>query len=84
MTDLVKSLKKECSECGGEVKKGYIQCANRIAWVPEINKVSVEPSMTKGSILLSNQTRFSINYVDAYICEECKRVVLDYSDVDND
>ncbi len=73
----------KCSECGGEVKKGYIQCGNRIAWVPEISKSSVEPSMNKESILLSNQNRFSINYVDAYICEECQQVVLDYSHVKN-
>lgn len=58
---------KKCSECGGEVQKGYIQCANRIAWVPEVSKSNVEPSMNKDSILLSNQNRFSINYVDAYI-----------------
>lgn len=74
---------KKCSECGGEVKKGYIQCANRIAQVPEVSKSSVEPSMNKDSILLLNQTRFSINYVDAYICEECEEVVLDYSDAKN-
>lgn len=77
----MKTQKTNCSECGGEVKKGFIQCANRIAWVPEVSKLSVEPSMNKDSILLSSQTRFSINYVDAYVCEECEEVVLDYSDV---
>lgn len=78
------NFKKECVECGGEVKKGYIQCGNRIAWVPEVSKASIEPSMNKDSILLSNQTRFSINHVDAYICEKCKKVVLDYSDLENE
>lgn len=37
--------------------------------------------MNKDSVLFSKQTRFSINYVVAYICEECKKVVLDYSDM---
>lgn len=81
---MVNNFKNECLECGGQVKKGYIQCANRIAWVPKVSKASVEPSITKDSILLSNQNRFSINYVEAYICEECQKVVLDYSDVENE
>lgn len=76
------NYKNKCFKCGGEVKKGYIQCANRIAWVPKVSKASVEPSFSKDSVLLSKQTRFSINHVDAYICKKCKNVVLDYSDVE--
>lgn len=73
-------FKSKCSKCGGEVKKGYIQCSNRIAWVSEVSKTSVEPSLNKDSILLSKQNRFSINHVDAYLCEECELVLLDYSE----
>lgn len=76
------NFKDKCFKCGGEVKKGYIQCANRIAWVPEVSKASVEPNFNKGSILLSKQNRFSINHIDAYLCEKCKNVFIDYSDIE--
>lgn len=68
-----------CAKCGGEMKKGYIQCSNRIAWVPEVTKSSLEPSFNKDSVLLSEQNRFSINHVEAYICEICEIVLIDYS-----
>ena len=69
----------KCPNCGNEMKKGYIQSGTRLAWVPKVSKLSVEPSLNKESVLLSNQSRFSINYVDAYLCEGCKKVLIDYS-----
>lgn len=69
----------ECPNCGSEMKKGYIQSGTRLAWVPKVSKLSIEPSLNKESVLLSNQSRFSINYVDAYLCEDCKKVLIDYS-----
>lgn len=69
----------ECSTCGSEMRKGYIQSSNRLAWVPKVAKLSVEPSLNEGSVLLSNQNRFTINYVDAFLCENCKKVLIDFS-----
>lgn len=69
-----------CSICGDEMRKGYIQSGTRLAWVPEVSKLSVEPSLNKESVVLSKQNRFSINFVDAYLCENCKKVIIDYSD----
>lgn len=60
----------ECSTCGSEMRKGYIQSSN-LPWVPKVAKFSVEPSLNEGSVLLSNQNRFTINYVES---EECKRL----------
>jgi len=75
-----KSNNNKCLKCDTEMKKGYIQSGTRLAWVPKVSKLSVEPSFNKESILLSKQNRFSINYVDAYLCESCKKVIIDYSD----
>lgn len=69
-----------CPYCNQEMKKGYIQCSNRIAWTPNLSKISVEPSLNKESIILSKQNRLSINHIDAYICEKCKKVIIDYFD----
>lgn len=74
------ALVSECSTCGSEMKKGFIQSGTRLAWVPKPTKFSVEPSLNKESVLLSNQNRFSINIVDAFLCEGCKRVLIDFSD----
>ncbi|WP_367301548.1 PF20097 family protein [Staphylococcus aureus] len=40
--------------------------------------MSVEPSLNKGAVLLSKQNRFSINYVEAYLCEKCEKVIINY------
>lgn len=74
------NFNNKCSVCNKEMKKGYIQSGTRLAWVPKVSKLSVEPSFNKESVLLSNQNRLSINYVDAYLCENCKKVIIDYSD----
>ena len=70
----------KCPVCEKEMKKGYIQSGTRLAWVPKVSKLSVEPGFNQESVLLSKQNRFSINYVDAYLCEKCKQVLIDYSD----
>lgn len=75
---------KKCFKCKDEMKKGYIQCSNRIAWVPNISKLSVEPSLNKDAVLLSKQSRLSINHVEAYLCERCKNVIVDYSNESGD
>lgn len=73
------NFKNNCPNCDEEMKKGYIQSGTKLAWVPKVSKLSVEPSLNKDSVLLSKQSRFSINYVDAYLCESCKKVIIDYS-----
>ncbi|MFD1205352.1 PF20097 family protein [Sporosarcina contaminans] len=69
----------KCPFCEGEMKKGYIQSGTRLAWVPRVSKAIIEPSFIKDSVLLSKQSRFLVSNVDAYLCERCKKVVLDYS-----
>ena len=73
------SIDKQCPSCEKEMKKGFIQSGTRLAWVPKVSRASVEPSLNKDSVLLSKQNRFSINYVNAYLCEHCEKVLIDYS-----
>ena len=73
------NINNQCPYCEMEMKKGFIQSGTRLAWVPKVSKVSVEPSLNKNSVLLSKQNRLSINYVDAYLCEHCEKVLIDYS-----
>lgn len=73
------NINNQCPSCGKALKKGFIQSGTRLAWVPKVSKASVEPSLNKDAVLLSKQNRFSINFVDAYICEDCEKVVIDYA-----
>lgn len=77
------NLDNQCPICKAEMRKGYIQSGTRLAWVPNVSKLSTEPSLNKDSVLLSKQSRFSINHVDAYLCEKCKKVLIDYSEKQN-
>jgi len=67
-----------CPSCGKEMKKGFIQSGTRLAWVPKVTRLTVEPSFNQDAVLLSKQSRLSINYVDAYLCESCQKVLVDY------
>jgi hypothetical protein len=69
-----------CPRCGKPMRAGYIQCGNRIAWVPKVSKLSVEPSLQKEAVVLSKQNRFQINVVRAYLCEDCQHVLIIYAD----
>lgn len=72
----------KCATCGNEMREGVIEAGNRIAWVPEVTKASVEPCLNKDSVILSTQNRSSINHVKAFPCVPCEQVLLDYSKAD--
>ena len=51
----------------------------RIAWVKKRHRISLFPR--RGEILLVNHT-FTAADCEAYICKECRKVVLDYTGMD--
>src|SRR5690625_3210648 len=44
------NFNNKCSVCNKEMKKGYIQSGTKLAWVPKVSKLSVEPSFNKECI----------------------------------
>lgn len=69
----------KCPCCDQEMESGYLQTGTRIAWTKKIHKVSLRPR--KGEIMLENNVFKGVNF-QAYICKQCKKVLLDYSDKD--
>jgi len=71
---------RHCPYCDAELNKGVIQAGQRIAWTPKVSNFVAEPTWKKDAVRLSKQGYVAMNYVDAYICERCKFVEIDYSD----
>lgn len=66
----------KCPVCEQEMEKGFLQGRQRIAWVKKKHKVSLLPK--NGEMLLENHA-FDDFLFDAYICKNCKKIVVDYS-----
>lgn len=66
-----------CPICNMEMEQGFLQGEKRIAWVKNRHKVSLLPK--KGEVLLENNT-FKDFILTAWICKECKKILVDYLD----
>lgn len=69
----------KCPNCNNEMEHGFLQGMRRVAWVKNQHKVSLLPK--QGEILLENNT-FKDFIFSAWICKNCKKIVVDYSDKD--
>lgn len=67
----------ECPICGKEMEQGFIQGNQRVAWVKSKHKISILPQ--EGEVLLDNKTFGSLLFT-AWICKDCEKILLDYSD----
>ena len=68
-----------CPYCNRELELGYIQCRDGVTWTPKKQFVAALSFMGKGSISLSNGATDNAKTVYAYKCDECKKVIIDYS-----
>lgn len=69
-------MDKKCPFCGAELEKGYVQALHRMAWVKSPHKLSLLPK--EGEILLGNHM-FKDVILDACICKNCQKIIVDYS-----
>lgn len=68
-----------CPYCGKEMEKGVIQSPHEINWKKK--KAFIGRAMFhKGSIVLSELSYLSGSAVIAYLCRDCKKIVIDYSE----
>ena len=70
----------KCPYCNGEMKLGYIQCRDGVIWDTKKRMVAALPSLRNDSVYLgSGDGPFSGSSALAYNCEECKKIVIDYT-----
>ena len=74
----------KCPYCCNEIEKGFVQnIRHSLAWYPEGSQVSVLAHYIKDfhsdAVVLSAPERPLGDYrTDAYICKNCKKVIIDY------
>ena len=68
-----------CPYCGEEMKLGYIQCRDGVAWSKKKRLVAAISSLGADLVLADEEGMFSGAAVPAYNCESCKKILIDYS-----
>ena len=70
-----------CPYCGKEMEKGLIQSPQEIAWLKGDKKhMFGRAGLHEGSVVLSRLSVMKGSAVTAYLCRDCKKVLIDYSD----
>ena len=69
----------KCPYCEKEMTLGYIQCRDGVYWTLKKQLVASLSSLGKGSTCLSNGAADNSNTVFAFKCEDCKKIIIDYS-----
>ena len=75
----------KCPYCKNEMELGFIQSPQEISW----KKGDKKPLMGRaqfheGSVILSEISFLKGSAVTAFLCRECKKVIIDYSDDNSD
>ena len=71
----------QCPYCGKGMEKGLIQSPQEIAWLKGEKKTFLGRALFHdGSVVLSELPVMKGSAVTAYLCRECKKVLIDYSE----
>lgn len=68
-----------CPYCGKEMTLGYIQCRDGVYWTLKKQLVSSLSFLGKESTSLANGASDDSHAVVAFKCDNCKKVMIDYS-----
>ena len=70
----------QCPYCGKEMEEGLIQSPQEIAWLRGTKRPLLgRAKFHDGSVVLSELSVMKSSAVTAYLCRECKKVLIDYS-----
>jgi len=69
-----------CPYCGKEMRYGVIQSQHEISWKPKKGKFFATAQFSKETIILSEFSFLKGSCVEAYCCDECRKIVIDYGD----
>lgn len=69
----------QCPYCNGEVEIGILEGGRYLLWAKQLHKVSYYPKA--GEVLLGEKAVSSV-IIDSYICKQCKKIIIDYTNID--
>lgn len=58
---------------------GYIQCRDGVTWTPKKQILASLSWLGKGGMAIENGAAENSSAVYAYKCEDCKKIIIDYS-----
>ena len=75
----------KCPYCNKEMEKGLIQSPQEIAWYSgDSRRFFNNSDFHEGSVTLSERSLLKGSAVTAWLCRDCKKVVIDYGDENSD
>ena len=75
----------KCPYCSNEMEQGIIQSPQELSWKRGTNRaVFGRAEFHEGSVVLSEFSFMKGSAVAAFLCRECKKVIIDYSDEKTD
>ena len=75
----------KCPYCKNVMELGFIQSTQEISWKKGDKKPLIgRAQFHKGSVILSELSFLKGSAVTAFLCRECKKVIIDYSDDNSD
>lgn len=68
----------KCPYCEKEMVRGYIQSSRDIFWSDRKHKSFYTADKDKGEVEIAAATLMSGAVTDAYICNDCKKVIIGF------
>lgn len=67
----------KCPYCNAEMKKGVLQSPYGLNWLPKKSLIG-NSDFHEGSIKLSKGSLLRGGVVEAYVCSECRKIIINY------
>ncbi|WHH58260.1 PF20097 family protein [Petroclostridium sp. X23] len=68
----------KCPYCDKEMKYGVIESPHEINWKPKKAKLFGAARFHEGAIVLSKLSLLKGSCVEAYCCDNCKKIIIYY------
>ena len=69
----------KCPYCTKEMRAGYMQCRDGVVWTPRKQLIAALSVLGRDSVSLANGAGDDSRTVYAYLCSDCRKVIIDYS-----
>lgn len=77
----------QCPYCKRDMKKGFVEGDGRndLIWVEESEKRNfLDNMLRKKCVMLAKRGIWVKSSIEAYYCEDCKKVIIDVTDNEED